>query len=386
MKKLIKKLVNYLQKDSEDSCDFIVVALVTVLVIFGVVMVFSASYYKSINQHGTPYYFLRKQAIFAVVGFIIMWVVSRIDYHVWKRFAKPIFFLNIVLLILVLTPLGLEENNARRALYLGVTVMPGELAKLSTIIFTAAFLSRKSKIIYSFKKGILPMLCVMLCVGIPIIKQPNLSTALTVCAIVVGMMFVAGLQWRYVVGAAGTATGLIAFLVIFGSKIGGGHWKTRIVSFLDPFADALGDGYQVVQSLLALGSGGLKGVGLGKSIQKTLYLPEPQNDFILSIVGEELGLIGTLSLLIVFLILIWRCFYIAMNAKDRFGMYLTSGITLMLGIQVIFNIAVVTSSMPNTGVALPFISYGGNALWMFMAAIGMLLNVSRKNNTESKIK
>lgn len=383
----MKRIINSLKKEDSSSCDFLIVILVTALVIFGVVMVFSASYYKSINQteDGSPYFFLKKQAVFALLGFVIMWITSRIDYHIWGKLSKPIFFIGVGLLVLVLTPLGIEENNASRALSIGFTIMPGEIAKATTLIFVAAFLAKKNRRIESLKEGILPMLLVMAVVGGLIIKQPNLSTALTICGIVGGMMFIAGLKWRYVFAALFGAGGLIALLVTLGGHIGGGHWRTRIISFLDPFEDALGDGYQVVQSLLALGSGGLKGVGLGKSIQKTLYLPEPQNDFILSILGEELGLIGTLTLLTVFLVLIWRCFTIALHANDRFGMYLASGITLMLGIQVVFNVAVVTSSMPNTGVALPFISYGGNSLWIFMGSMGMLLNVSRKSNMKDKL-
>lgn len=223
------------------------------------------------------------------------------------------------------------------------------------------------------------MLAVMVVFGGLIIRQPNLSTAITVCGIIAGIMFIAGLQWRYVISALVLGSGAIGFLVAFGDKIGGAHWKKRIVSFLDPFADALGDGFQVVQSLLALGSGGLFGLGLGKSIQKNLYLPEPQNDFILAIIGEELGFVGVLALLIVYMLLIWRCFHICLNAPDRFSMLMCGGITVMLALQVILNVAVVTSSMPPTGIALPFISYGGNSLWIFMASMGIMLNVSKKS-------
>lgn len=374
----MKKLRAHRNNNMSQS-DFAIIVLVTMLVIFGVVMVFSASYYKSINTSGTPYRFLVKQGVFAVLGFIIMGVCSKINYHVWKKFSKPLMIITVILLVLVLTPLGSSENNATRALYIGITIMPGEIAKMTSIIFVAAFLSKEKDIVLSFKNGFLPMFGLMLILGGLIILEPNLSTALTVCGIIAGMMFMAGLQWRYVITALGLFGAGITFLVIFGGHIGGGHWKKRIISFMDPFADALGDGYQVVQSLLALGSGGLTGVGLGKSVQKTLYLPEPQNDFILAIIGEELGLIGVLILLAVYLILIWRCFHVALNAKDRFGMYLTGGVTIMLGLQVIFNVAVVTSSMPPTGVTLPFISYGGNSLWLFMAGMGMVLNVSRKS-------
>ncbi|MGN0733748.1 MAG: putative lipid II flippase FtsW [Emergencia sp.] len=362
--------------------DFAIVILVTILVIFGVVMVFSASYYKSINDttSGTPFAFLKRQAIYAAIGFFIMAACANINYKYYKRFAPLILLASFILLVAVLTPLGFSSGGATRLIRLGpISIMPGEVAKLAVIIFVAAYLSTDSKLILSFKSGVLPMLAVMVVFGGLIIKQPNLSTAITVCGIIAGIMFIAGLQWRYVISALILGSGAIGFLVAFGDKIGGAHWKKRIVSFLDPFADALGDGFQVVQSLLALGSGGLFGLGLGKSIQKNLYLPEPQNDFILAIIGEELGFVGVLALLIVYMLLIWRCFHVCLNAPDRFSMLMCGGITVMLALQVILNVAVVTSSMPPTGIALPFISYGGNSLWIFMASMGIMLNVSKKS-------
>lgn len=367
--------------------DFVIVAMVTILVIFGVVMVFSASYYKSINDSGSPYSYLIRQGVFAMTGFVIMWVCSWLDYHIYRRLSVLIIAVSFILLCLVLTPLGVSEGGATRALYIGFTIMPGEIAKISVIIFTAAFLAGDPKLILSFKRGVLPLLVLMGVFGGLIIKQPNLSTAITVCGIIAGIMFLAGLQWKYVIGAGIAGGGAIAALIVIGDSLGMEHWKKRIVAFTDPFADALGDGFQVVQSLLALGSGGLFGLGLGKSIQKNLYLPEPQNDFIIAIIGEELGLIGLLILLGVYLILLWRCFHVCLNAPDRFGMLLSGGITIMIGLQVILNVAVVTSSMPATGIALPFISYGGNALWIFMGSAGMILNISRQSGmqqTESK--
>ena len=305
---------------------------------------------------------------------------SHINYKYYKRFAPLILLLSFLLLVAVLTPLGFSSGGATRLIRLGpISIMPGEVAKLAVIIFAAAYLSTDSKLILSFRSGVLPMLAVMVVFGGLIIRQPNLSTAITVCGIIAGIMFIAGLQWRYVISALVLGSGAIGFLVAFGDKIGGAHWKKRIVSFMDPFADALGDGFQVVQSLLALGSGGLFGLGLGKSIQKNLYLPEPQNDFILAIIGEELGFVGVLALLIVYMLLIWRCFHICLNAPDRFSMLMCGGITVMLALQVILNVAVVTSSMPPTGIALPFISYGGNSLWIFMASMGIMLNVSKKS-------
>lgn len=362
--------------------DFLIIALVTMLVIFGVVMVFSASYYKSINESGSPYDYLIRQGAFALTGFVIMAVCSFLDYHIYRFFSVFIVLISFLLLVLVLTPLGVSAGGATRALDLGVTIMPGELAKPAVIIFTAAFLAAEPKKILSFKEGVLPLLVMMGIFAGLIMKQPNLSTAITVCGIIAGIMFIAGLQWRWVLGALGLGgTGFLT-IALLGDKIGMDHWHDRVISFMDPFADALGDGFQVVQSLLALGSGGLFGLGLGNSIQKNLYLPEPQNDFISAIIGEELGLVGMLLLLIVYVVLIWRCFHVCINAPDYFGMLLTGGITVMIGLQVILNIAVVTSSMPATGVALPFISYGGNALWIFMACAGIVLNVSRQSHGE----
>lgn len=366
------------------ASDFVIIAMVTILVIFGVVMVFSASYYKSINESGSPYDYLIRQGIFALSGFVIMAVCSYLDYHLFRRLSILILLASFILLLLVLTPLGREEGGATRALYIGFTIMPGEIAKVAVIIFTASFLASDTKLILSFSKGVLPLLILMGVFGGLIIKQPNLSTAITVCGIIAGIMFLAGLQWRYVIGAAVAGSAAVVGLIAIGDDIGMRHWKKRIVAFTDPFADALGDGFQVVQSLLALGSGGLFGLGLGKSIQKNLYLPEPQNDFIIAIIGEELGLIGLLILLAVYAVLIWRCFHVCLNAPDRFGMLLAGGITIMIGLQVVLNIAAVTSSMPATGIALPFISYGGNALWIFMGCSGIILNISRQSGSSEE--
>lgn len=363
------------------QCDFLVIALTTILVIFGLVMVFSASYYKSINDNGSPYSYLIRQGINAMIGLIPMTLASVYDYHRYKKWCTLILGVSVLLLVLVLTPLGVGAGGATRALWIGITIMPGEIAKLAVIIFVAAYLSRSPKLILDLKKGVLPMLGLGGGLALLIMMQPNLSTALTICGIIGGMMILAGMEWKYVIGVLVLGGGVITPVAWFGDKFGMDHWKARLVSFRDPFADAVGDGFQVVQSLLALGSGGLFGMGLGKSIQKNLYLPEPQNDFILAIIGEELGLIGLLLLVAVYAALIWRGFHIALNAPDLFGMLLAGGVTIMIGLQVVMNIAVVTSSMPATGIALPFISYGGNALWICMTAIGILLNVSRQSES-----
>lgn len=360
--------------------DFTVVILVVALVIFGVVMVFSASYYNSLNDTGSPYGYLKKQLFFAVTGFVIMYIMSIVDYHIFKKLAVPLVIISIILLLLLFTGLGLNVNGATRWIRLGpLSIMPGEIAKVAVIAYVAFYLSPDPKRVLSIKEGIFPMLLLAGVFGVLIIKQPNLSTAITVVGIIFGMMFLAGLEWKWIIGAIVIGGGGLLALSRTGT-----YWGKRLTSFVNPFQDPQGDGFQAVQSLLALGTGGLFGLGLGKSVQKNLYLPEPQNDFILAIIGEELGLVGVLILLTVFAVLIWRCFIVTMNAPDRFGMLLAGGITLMIGIQVILNVAVVTSSMPPTGIALPFVSYGGNALWIMMGATGVLLNVSRKSVNAAK--
>lgn len=345
------------------------------LVIFGIIMVFSASYYWSIDKTGSPYHFLIRDIFWAASGFCLTIFATIFDYHKYKKYAPWLLGLSMLLLVLVVTPLGIEVNGAKRWIGVGpITLMPGEIAKPAAILFTAWYLSERPERILSFLRGVVPLAVIAVAFGALIMMQPNMSTAMTVVFIIFAMMFVAGLAFRYIVAAVALG-GVGIFGLIFSDP--DGYRLKRFASFTDPFADALGDGYQVVQSLLALGSGGILGLGLGKSVQKNLYLPEPQNDFILAIIGEELGYVGMIILMLAYMLLIWRGIRVAMDAPDRFGMLLATGITAMIAIQVMMNIAVVTSSMPATGVTLPFISYGGNALWMFMFSMGVLLNISR---------
>lgn len=361
--------------------DFTLVVMVLLLAIFGVIMVFSASYYWSIDKHGTPYYFLIRAGFWVVSGFFIMLFFAMLDYHkLGGKFAIAMLIVATIALALVPTPLGLNINGASRWIRLGpITIMPGELAKFAVIIFVSWYFSERPERIKSFVRGVLPMIFLCGFFGGLIMLQPNLSTAVTVVGIIVAIMFIAGLNFLYLGGLGGLSVFVLIVLII--SDTEGYRWK-RYASFLDPFKDPKGDGWQVVNSLLALGSGGIFGLGLGKSVQKNLYLPEPQNDFILAIIGEELGYVAIWLLLLIYIVIIWRGIKIAMLAKDRFGMLLASGVTAMIGMQVIFNVAVVTATMPPTGVTLPFISYGGNAMWMFMASTGILLNISRQQVVE----
>ena len=362
------------------SSDFIIIGLTALLVIFGTVMIFSASYYTAIAEGDGPYAYLKKQLIFVAVGIVGMWIASKLDYHIWGKTYLIWALLGFILLLLIFTPLGITENGATR--WLGIpgipfTIMPGECAKFAMIVFGAGFMNRNPKDAQTVWKGTLPVLCVAGIYAVLILKQPNLSTAITLCIIAWGMLLIAGVNLKFLFGIIGG--GLVGITVLIFSDTSG-YWYKRMLSFLDPFEDALGNGWQVVQSLLALGTGGLTGLGLGESIQKNLYLPEPMTDFILAIIGEELGFIGILMLMIVYLIFVWRGCHIAMNAPDFLGMMLAGGITVMVGVQVAINVAVVTSSMPPTGVALPFISYGGNSLLIFMTSVGILLNISKKSS------
>lgn len=355
------------------SSDFALIFIITLLVIFGIIMVFSSSYYYALAKKGDAYYFLKRDLIWAAVGFIAMIVTSHINYKIYKKIAPILFPASIILLLLVFSPLGVEINYARRWIGTGVvTIMPGEVAKICVIIFCAWFLSIKPERIKSFKKGVLPLLLIIITYFVLIILQPNLSTAVTISMIIVVMMFAAGMKIFHLFGLFITGVIGIIFMIILEP-----YRMQRLTSFMDPFSDPMGSGYQVIQSLLALGSGGLFGVGLGRSIQKTLYLPEPQNDFIFAIIGEELGFLGCTALIVCFMLLIWRGIHVAINAPDLFGSLLAVGIISMIAIQVIINIAVATSFMPPTGIALPFISWGGNSLLIFMGAAGILLNISK---------
>lgn len=278
-----------------------------------------------------------------------------------------------------MTPLGVERNNAKRWIGIGenLTFMPSDIAKLALIIFIPTSISRKKDKMKIFSQGLLPYLLIMVLYFGLIFKQPDFSTAFVVVVIIFAMIFVGGMRLSHFIGLTVVGlTGLLGMIaVIFFT--GKDYKAKRITTFLDPWQDPSDKGYQVIQSLLALGTGGIFGRGLGRSIQKHFYLPEPQNDFIFAIIGEELGFIGGAIVIILFAILIWRGVRIAINAPDIQGCVMATGIITMIAIQVIINIAVATSSMPVTGMGLPFISYGGSSLVVFMASIGILLNISK---------
>lgn len=359
--------------------DFPLMITTLLLVLIGVVAVFSASFYSSISESGSPYGFAIKQVVFAIIGLICMILSTKMNYHVWRTFSIPILGISFFLLFIVIAGAGSTVNGATRWIRIfGFSLMPGEISKFSMIIATAAYVSAKPSRVNTVK-GLLPIIICLGLAGYLIMKQPSLSVAATLAVIVMFMLIVAGLNKIFLIGG-GTLFAAALIFAIIGDR--DGYRFARVTGFLHPFKDASGDSFQVVQSLMALGSGGIFGVGIGKSIQKTMYLPEPHNDFIMAIIGEEVGFVGLLVVIILYVILIWRGVIIAINAPDLFGTLLATGIVSMVSTQVVFNIGVVTSSLPATGVAMPYISYGGNALIIFMTCSGILLNISKKRTIE----
>lgn len=366
------------------DCNHMITLFVIILTAFGVMMVLSAGYYQTVNlSEPDPFYYLKRQGIFAISGFMLMLGVACLDYHYYAKYSYSLAAASI-LLLLGLFAFGTEVNGATRWYYiLGIIPFtPSEFSKLFMIIFTASYIAYKPERIKDIKSLAILFAVMIVHVGL-IYKQPNMSTAIVIALIMMGIMFAAGIHIGYVIGSVATIAALVCTVYfVFPNS----HWHARIATFLNPFADAQGDGYQVSQGLIALGNGGLFGLGPGNSVAKNLYLPEPQNDFILAIIGEELGFIGYLILLIVYICLLFVLIMTAARAKDRLGFLLATGVAVMLGLQVAINIAVVTSSMPATGITLPFVSYGGSSLWSFMIAMGIALNVSKGQSRPRKAK
>lgn len=356
------------------SVDLTLLLCVLILVFVGVMMVFSSSYYYAMAIWENKFLFLRKEIFWVGLGLISMFVTMNMDYHKWRKFAWPLFILSIVLLLLLFTPLGIKINGAKRWLDIGpTTLMPSEFAKFAVIIFVSDFIVRKRRYIHLFKEGLLPFLCLIGLYAGLIILQPNLSTAITISLMIVAMIFVGGVRISHLLGLGALGGSAIAVAIMTSN-----YRLKRFTTFLDPFKDTRGDGYQVVQSLYALGTGGMFGVGLGQSTLNKLYIPEPQNDFIFATIGEELGWVGSVVIIMIFLTLIYRGIKTAMNAPDLFGTLMATGITALVSIQVMINLAVATSSMPVTGLPLPFISYGGNFLFLLLTLMGILLNISKQ--------
>ncbi len=363
-------------KAAVGNVDFTMHIIILALVAIGIVMVYSASsYIAAINEHDSLYY-LKRQLISAVIGFIAMFFMMNFDYHKVKKYLKPTVIVTIVLLIVVLFFHG--RNDTSRWIPLGpFSLQPSEIAKYVLVVLLAFLLERKKGKDSGFVKGVLPYLLIGGLFAGLIALGKNLSTTLIVVMVTLVLLFAAGRKIRYFI----VMLTLVAAVGAFGILAPGAEWRrARILSFMDPWKDASGDGYQVTQSFMCFGSGGLFGVGLGNSRQKCLYLPEPQTDFIFAIIGEEFGLFGCAILISLYFILIFRGALAAIRARDSFGCFLATGIITVIGLQCIINMAVVTGTMPVTGVTLPFISYGGSSLIINMAGMGVLLNITRQNN------
>lgn len=352
--------------------------LVLLLTAVGLVMLLSASfpsaYYDTKNNDPT-YYFVR-QGVFAVMGVAAMLFISKINYQRFRGFAKPLLYVSIVLLILVLIPgIGLTRNNATRWLGVGelLTFQPSEIAKVAIILYFSDSISKKKDKMRTTRYGVAPYLLWLVVVGGLVALEPHLSGAILIMGTGAVLMLVGGINWSWVIGAVGAAAGglyVILFVI--------GYNTSRITYWLNPWEDAQGKGYQLSQSLITIGSGGLWGVGLGKSRQKFLYLPEEHNDFIFAIICEELGLIGATAIMLLFAALVLRGYWIALHARDRFGALLVVGVTTLIAMQTFLNIGVVTGLLPTTGISLPFFSYGGTALSIQLAEMGIVLSVSRQ--------
>lgn len=363
--------------------DFGTLIIIVLLMTVGLIALFSASYPAALYKFGKPLYFIRNQGIFALMGLAGMLFVSTIDYHIYARFQKPLFLVGIILLVLVLIPgVGVPHNNATRWLNLPLLgeFQPSEIMKIAVIISFSYYAARAGKQIRTVRHGIVPYFAAMAVIAGLLYKEPHLSATIIILGVGMCILFVAGIKiWYFfpMLGAAAAAFALAYNTPMFA------HVRSRIAVWINPFLDLRDKGWQGANSFVAIGSGGLWGVGLGQGRQKHLYLPEPQNDFIFSSWCEETGLIGAILVMLLFGYLIYRGFFIARNAKDKFGCLLAVGITSKLAIQTLINMWVVSGLFPVTGASLPFFSYGGTALLIQLGEMGILLNISRNIKHES---
>lgn len=354
--------------------------IVIALLVIGIIMMFSASYAWAIAEGEDGTFYAVNQIKNAIVGIVFMCVLCMLDYHVFQKptFAVCAYIVPLVLLVLVFVPgIGVTDGGATRWIAIGsFNFQPSELMKIGIVIFMSYVIEKNYDNMRSFRKGMLPLLLIMALPAALLIKEPHLSATVLIVLMCIILIFVGGadLKQFLMIGIVVVAAALVVGFLMSDSYE---YIGKRINSWLDPFSDSLGDTWQTCQSLIAIGSGGLFGLGLGESRQKYLYLPETKNDFVFSIVCEELGFVGAVTVLLLFAMLVIRGFHIAMHARDKFGMLVAIGLTSHIGLQAFFNIAVVSNLIPNTGISLPFFSYGGTALILQLAEMGIVLNISR---------
>lgn len=364
------------RKPKKRQLDIGLLVVTLILLALGVIMVLSASAPSAFTTEGDSYYYFKRQATFAGLGVVIMLIVSKVDYKIYssKLVANVFMGIALALLVAVFIPgLGVTRNDATRWLKIGIQFQPSEIMKIALIIFMASHISSDPSKLKKFWTGLMPYLALVGVIAVLLLLEPHMSATVIMVVIAGAILLVGGVRMSHILPFVPLAA--VAGFVL--SKVSEYRWK-RMIIFIDPWQDPLGDGWQIIQSLYAIGSGGLFGVGLGQSTQKYMYIPEPHNDFIFAIWAEELGLVGVIFIIILFAIFVWRGIMISMKAPDLFGSLLAIGITVMIGIQAVFSIAVVSSSMPVTGIPLPFFSYGGTSLIILLTCVGILLNISRK--------
>jgi cell division protein FtsW len=370
------------RKNQESFSDYTLLFIVLFLLAFGLVMLYSTSAYDANLTYNDSTYLFRKQIFSTLAGLVVLFIVSHLPYHIWERFAVIGYGVSVALVLLII-PFGIEANGAKRWLRVfGISLQPAEVAKLAMILFLAYLICKMGRNIRTMKGFLVVLGAAAPISGLIYVITRNLSSAIIIMGIAVVMLFVACPDYKRfiilgLIGIAGVAG--IVFLIVKMSESGsvGSFRGERILAWLDPEAYASGKGFQTLQALYAIGSGGILGKGLGQSMQKLGFLPEAQNDMIFSIICEELGLFGAIAVLMMFILLIWRCMIIANNAPDLFGALLVVGVMGHIAIQVILNVAVVTNTIPNTGISLPFISYGGSSVMFLLAEIGIVFSVGR---------
>ncbi len=363
--------------DERGLLDVPFLALTVLLVIIGVVMMFSASYARAYAEKNNATYFFARQAIFAIFGIGMMLFVSRVNYQIWRGASFIVLAVSIVFLMLV-PIIGTEEGGAKRWIWIGFTsFQPSELTKLAIVMSFASLMSTYREKMQTFRYGVAPFAAILLIVCALLALERHFSGILIILAIGASMMFLGGVQLRwFAIGGAAVAVFAVIYLTTMG------YASDRVTAWRDPMSDPSDTGYQILQSLYAIGSGGLMGLGFGKSRQKYLYLPEEHNDYIFPIVCEELGFVGALVIILLFILLIVRGYWIAMHARDRFGALMAAGLTTHMALQTFLNIGVVTNFLPATGISLPFFSYGGTALLLQLFEMGLILAVSRQNDNK----
>ena len=348
--------------------------LTVLLTALGLVMIYSASYARALYETGDSAYFFKRQLVFALVGIGAMLAISRARPQLLRKLAFPVLGLSVLFLVLVFVPgIGQSENGATRWIRLGISFQPSEIAKLGVILSYAAMISSFGEKMETFRWGILPFGAILLVIVVLLRLEPHNSAIVIIACTAGAMLFLGGVKYRWFV--LGASVMLLGGVLLLGA---GGYEASRITAWRDPFSDPTDDGYQILQSLYAIGSGGLLGLGLGQGRQKYLYLPEEHNDYIFSIACEELGLVGAVAILLLYALLILRGYWIAMHLRDRFLALTVAGITTLTALQVFFNIGVVTNLLPSTGISLPFFSYGGTALLIQLGEMGIILGASRQ--------